>query len=81
MFSADQVGLATQTGPLPISISGNVQSWTSGSPLRDLYTESAQGFYQLNQNWRILGQQLYQQQGSTPFRISSAASISGRRTI
>ena len=62
--TSDQVGLATQTGPLPISISGNVQSWTSGSPLRDLYTESAQGFYQLNQNWRILGQQLYQQQGS-----------------
>jgi hypothetical protein len=62
--TSDQVGLATQTGPLPISVSGNVQSWTSGPPLGDLYTESAQGFYRLNQNWRILGQRLYQQQGS-----------------
>jgi hypothetical protein len=53
-----------EPGPLPISVSGNVQSWTSGPPLGDLYTESAQGFYQLNQNWKILGQQLYQQQGS-----------------
>jgi hypothetical protein len=62
--TSDQVGLEAQTGPLPISVSGNVQSWTSGPPLSDLYTESAQALYHINQNWKILGQQLYQQQGS-----------------
>jgi hypothetical protein len=62
--TSDQVSLASQPGPLPISISGNIQSWTSGPPLSDLYTEAAQGFYRINENWKILGQQLYQQQGS-----------------
>jgi hypothetical protein len=62
--TSDQVSLASQPGPLPISVSGNIQSWTSGPPLSDLYTEAAQGFYRIDENWKILGQQLYQQQGS-----------------
>lgn len=62
--TADQVGLATQTGPLPITLSGNVQTWTSGPPLGDLYTEIAQASFKLNDSWTLLGQQLYQQQGS-----------------
>ncbi len=62
--TSDQVSSASQPGPLPISISGNIQSWTSGPALSDLYTEAAQGFYRINESWKILGQELYQQQGS-----------------
>ncbi|GAB0120139.1 hypothetical protein Acid7E03_42110 [Acidisoma sp. 7E03] len=56
--------MTTQTGPLPITVSGNVQSWTSGPPLENLYTESAQASFKIDKAWTILGQQLYQQQGS-----------------
>lgn len=62
--TSDQVSLATQTGPLPFTVSGNVQVWTSGPPLGNLYTESAQTSLKLNPTWTLLGQQLYQQQGS-----------------
>ncbi|QIB35951.1 hypothetical protein G3A50_21235 [Ancylobacter pratisalsi] len=62
--AADQVGLSTQTGPLPFTLSGNVQSWTSGPPLADLYTEAAQATYRIDDTWKLLGQQLYQEQSS-----------------
>lgn len=62
--TADQVNLSTQTGPLPFTLSGNVQSWTSGPKLADLYTEAAQGYYTINKQWKLLGQQLYQQQAA-----------------
>src|SRR6187402_2556897 len=61
---ADQVSLSTQTGPLPFTLSGNVQSWTSGPKLSDLYTQTAQASFAINSQWKLLGQQLYQQQAS-----------------
>jgi hypothetical protein len=62
--AADQGGLGTQTGPLPLTLSGNVQSWTAGPPMADLYTEAAQATYRIDDTWKLLGQQLYQQQSS-----------------
>jgi hypothetical protein len=62
--TADQVSLSSQSGPLPVTISGNVQRWTSGPPLQNLYTQAAQGLYRINDQWKLLGQELYQQQGS-----------------
>ncbi|MFK8251268.1 hypothetical protein [Ancylobacter terrae] len=61
---SDQVNLSRQGGPLPFTLSGNIQAWTSGPPQEDLYTEIAQLAYKLNDEWTVLGQQLYQQQAS-----------------
>ena len=61
---SEQVNLSRQGGPLPFTLSGNVQSWTSGPPQPDLYTEVAQLAYKLNDQWTLIGQQLYQQQAS-----------------
>jgi hypothetical protein len=64
LATSDQVSLASQHGPLPITISGNVQRWTSGPSMQNLYTQSAQGLYSIDDHWKLLGQELYQQQGS-----------------
>lgn len=61
---SEQVNLSRQGGPLPFTLSGNVQRWTSGPPQSDLYTESAQLAYKMTDEWTLLGQQLYQQQAS-----------------
>lgn len=61
---SDQVNLSRQGGPLPFTLSGNVQSWTSGPPQADLYTEIAQLAYKIDDRWTLIGQQLYQQQAS-----------------
>jgi len=58
----DQVSLGTQKGPLPFTLSGNVQTWTSGPPQGELYTEVLQASYSIDSEWKLLGQQLYQQQ-------------------
>ena len=59
---SEQVNLSRQGGPLPFTLSGNVQKWTSGPPQDDLYTQTAQLAYKLSDQWTLLGQQLYQQQ-------------------
>lgn len=61
---SEQVNLSRQGGPLPFTLSANVQAWTSGPPQEDLYTQSAQLAYKLTDEWTLLGQQLYQQQAS-----------------
>lgn len=61
---SDQVNLTRQGGPLPFTLSGNVQAWTSGPSQPDLYTEIAQLAYKLDDQWTLIGQQLYQQQAS-----------------
>jgi len=61
---SDQVGLGQQAGPLPFTLSGNVQTWTSGPPQDNLYTEAFQASYAIDKQWKLLGQQLYQQQDS-----------------
>lgn len=62
--TSDQVDLSRQGGPLPVTISGNVQAWTSGPAQPDLYTEIAQLSFKLTDDWSLLGQQLYQRQSS-----------------
>ncbi len=59
----DQVALAVHPGPLPIMVSGNVQRWMTGPPLKDLDTQVAQGLFRVNDKWTVVAQQLYQQQG------------------
>jgi len=58
-----QVSMVNAVGPLPITLSGNVQRWNSGPPLEDLYTEVLQGLFKLDDRWKLVFQQLYQKQG------------------
>ena len=62
--TADQVTLGTQGVPLPITISGNAQRWTSGPGMANLYTQAAQASYRIDDTWQLLGQELFQQQAS-----------------
>lgn len=62
--TSEQVNLSRGGGPLPFTISGNVQAWTSGPAQPDLYTEVAQLAYKISDQWTLLGQQLYQQQSA-----------------
>lgn len=58
-----QVSMVNAVGPLPITVSGNVQRWNSGPPLEDLYTEVLQGLFRIDDRWKFVFQQLYQKQG------------------
>ena len=53
-----------EKGPLPISVFGNVQKWTNGPAPVNLITQVIQGTFKVNDQWKIVANELYQKQGS-----------------
>lgn len=62
--SQQQLILLNDKAPLPFSIFGSVQKWTTGPKQDNLITEVAQGLFKINEQWRAVASQLYQKQGS-----------------
>lgn len=59
-----QFALASTRGPLPFGITGSVQRWISGPPLDNLYTQIAQGYMPVGDKWKLVFNQVYQNQGN-----------------
>ena len=59
-----QFALATARGPLPFGVTGSVQRWISGPPLDNLYTQIAQGYVPVGDKWKLVFNEIYQNQGS-----------------
>lgn len=59
-----QVLLLNDKAPLPFSIFGSVQKWTTGPAQDNLITQVAQGLYKVNHQWKIIASELYQKQGN-----------------
>lgn len=59
-----QVYLLSDDKPMPFSLSGNVQKWTTGPSQDNLYTQMLQGLVDLGSKTRLVFSQIYQTQGS-----------------
>lgn len=59
-----QYSLANARGPLPIALTGSVQKWVTGPPLANLYTQIAQGYAPINDNLKVVFNEIYQKQGN-----------------
>ena len=59
-----QFALASARGPLPFGVTGSVQRWISGPPLDNLYTQIAQGYMPVGDKWKLVFNQIYQNQGN-----------------
>lgn len=59
-----QVYLLSDDKPMPFSLSGNVQKWTTGPSQDNLYTQMFQGLVSLGSKTRLVLSQIYQTQGS-----------------
>ncbi len=59
-----QFALATARGPLPFGVTGSVQRWISGPPLDNLYTQIAQGYVPVGDKWKLVFNEIYQNQGN-----------------
>ena len=62
--SQQQILLLNDKAPLPFSVFGSVQKWTTGPTQDNLITQMAQGLYKLNNHWKIIASELYQKQGN-----------------
>ncbi len=62
--SQQQMLLLNDKAPLPFSIFGSIQKWTTGPAQNNLLTQMAQGLYKINDEWKIVASELYQKQGS-----------------
>ncbi|MBU3627121.1 hypothetical protein ICN48_12870 [Polynucleobacter sp. JS-Safj-400b-B2] len=62
--SQQQEILFREKSPLPFSIFGSVQKWTTGPSQDNLYTQMAQGLYKINDQWKVIASELYQKQGN-----------------
>lgn len=59
-----QFALANAKGPLPIGVTGSVQSWITGPKLANLYTQIAQGYAPVTDNLKLVFNEIYQKQGN-----------------
>lgn len=59
-----QYSLASAKGPLPIGVTGSVQRWVSGPKLANLYTQIAQGYAPVNDQLKLVFNEIYQKQGN-----------------
>jgi hypothetical protein len=58
-----QALLLGPNAPLPYSVFGSVRDWTTGPSKDKLITQTMQGLYKINDQWKVIGQELYQKQG------------------